>query len=112
MNLRDRLEAAKAERRMRAGLPADEPDESPMHQPSVDRDVDASVDLTGIAPVVDLRPVPPIEPDPSFTSAFDVGVGDTCPSCGSSSRLDMEDVVGGVDHYSCTGCGLLYQVAR
>jgi hypothetical protein len=104
MSLRDRLEAAKAERRLRAGLPAEEPSES--------SDDDSSLDLTGVAPVVDLRAVAPARTKPSFTSAFDVGAGDTCPSCGSRARLDMEDVVGGVNHFSCTGCGLLFQVAR
>jgi hypothetical protein len=72
-----------------------------------------SVDLTGYAPVVDLRPEFPVrEGDPSFTGALVVGDGPDCPNCGCDGRRDMEDVVGGVDLFSCTNCGLLYQVAR
>jgi hypothetical protein len=126
MNLHDRLEAAKAERRQRAGLPAEAPDVSPMHQPiggrnvggdqpgtDTDTDEDFAIDLTGYAPVVDLRPEPFVrDGEPSFSAAIVVGQGDRCPTCGSESHLDMEDVVGGVDHFSCTNCGLLFQVAR
>jgi hypothetical protein len=117
MNLHDRLEAAKAERRRRAGLPPEEPEVSPMHQPiprphrdDADPDADYSIDLTEYAPVVDLRP--DRREAPSFTGALPVGEGERCPNCEGRGRLDMEDVVGGVDHYSCAECGLLYQVAR
>lgn len=114
MNLHDRLEAAKAERRQRAGLPPEAPDISPMHQPHRDSadDKEAAIDLTGYAPVVDLRPPPAERGDPSFAVALAVGEGPDCPNCGCDGFLDMEDVVGGVDHFSCSNCGLLYQVAR
>ncbi len=58
MNLHERLEAAKAERRQRAGLPPEAPEVSPMDQPfggEADDD-EAAIDLTGYAPIVDLRP--------------------------------------------------------
>ena len=117
MNLHERLEAAKAERRLRAGLPAEEPEVSPMHQPlrgdDADAEGEAAIDLTGYAPIVDLRPEIRLrDGEPSFTGALAVGEGPTCPNCGCEGRLDMEDVVGGVDHFSCTNCGLLFQVAR
>jgi hypothetical protein len=116
MNLHDRLEAAKAERRQRAGLPPEPPAVSPMRRPYAGTDDDgeaATIDLTGYAPVVDLRPEFPVrDGDPSFTGALVVGDGPDCPNCGCDGRRDMEDVVGGVDHFSCTNCGLLYQVAR
>jgi hypothetical protein len=117
MNLHERLEAAKAERRVRAGLPPEEPEVSPMHQPRRDdgdeADREAAIDLTGYAPIVDLRPeILRRDSEPSFTGALAVGEGSTCPNCGCEGRLDMEDVVGGVDHLSCTNCGLLFQVAR
>lgn len=127
MNLHDRLEAAKAERRQRAGLPAEAPEVSPMHEPiggrkvagsqpgviGVDTDEDFAIDLTGYAPIVDLRPeLRGRDGEPSFSSAIVVGEGDHCPSCGSQSHLDMEDVVGGVAHFSCPKCGLLFQAAR
>jgi hypothetical protein len=74
---------------------------------------DYSIDLTGFAPVVDLRPdLRDKSNEPRFSGALAVGQGDSCPMCASRGELDMEDVVGGVDHYSCTNCGLLYQVAR
>ena len=67
----------------------------------------------GLAPVVDLRPdLRSSSGEPRFSGALAVGESDRCPYCGSDGALDMEDVVGGVDHYSCTNCGLLYQVAR
>jgi len=50
--------------------------------------------------------------EPSFSGALVVSDGDSCPNCGCAGEVDMEDVVGGVDHYSCSNCGLLYQVAR
>jgi hypothetical protein len=118
MSLRDRLEAAKAERRQRAGLPAEAPEVSPMDLPiatrdHTDSDQDPSIDLRGYAPVVDLRhEFRQRSSEPSFSSALQVGEGAQCPHCGGRGRVDMEDVVGGVDHYSCTACGLLYQVAR
>jgi hypothetical protein len=128
MTLRDRLEQAKAERRQAAGLPAEPPPVSPMDQPIGSReqtdeaagsagsstdDRDYSIDLTGFAPVVDLRPdLRDPSNEPRFSGALAVGEGDRCPMCASPGALDMEDVVGGVDHYSCTNCGLLYQVAR
>jgi hypothetical protein len=120
MNLRDRLEAAKVERRLKAGLPPEEPDVSPMDQPlgrpgapgaDSGSDTDYSIDLTEYAPVVDLRP-PPSRDAPSFTGALPVAEGERCPNCSGRGLVDMEDVVGGVDHYSCSDCGLLYQVAR
>lgn len=71
------------------------------------------IDLTGYAPVVDLRPeLLSRDAAPSFAGALAVGEGDNCPNCATGGRLDMEDVVGGVDHYSCPNCGLLFQVAR
>jgi hypothetical protein len=118
MTLQERLEAAKAERRRRAGLPAEAPEVSPMHQPigsssSSDLTESSSLDLTGSAPVVDLRPeVPPPATSPSFNGAMTVADGPLCPNCGCEGRIDMQDVVGGVDHLTCTNCALLYQVAR
>jgi hypothetical protein len=114
MNLQDRLEAAKAERRRRAGLPPEAPDVSPMDQPfrGVADDQEGAIDLTDYAPVLDLRPGPAERGDPSFSGALVVGAGPDCPNCGREGFLDMQDVVGGVDHFSCRDCGLLYQVAR
>jgi hypothetical protein len=119
MTLRERLEAAKAERRQRAGLPPEAPEVSPMQRPigssPTDEDArsDDTIDLTGYAPVVDLRQeLLHRDTGPSFSGALVVSEGNDCPNCGSVGQVDMEDVVGGVDHYSCTNCGLLYQVAR
>lgn len=114
MNLHERLEAAKAERRLRAGLPPEPPEVSPMHRRRDEtEDPEAAIDLTGYAPIVDLRyELIARNSEPSFTEALVVGDGPACPNCGCDGRLDMEDVVGGVDHFSCTNCGLLYQVAR
>jgi hypothetical protein len=109
MNLLDRLEAAKAERRQRAGLPPESPDVSPMHRPYRADDDEIAIDLTGYAPIVELRPEPA---EPSFAGALVVGEGPDCPNCGGDGFLDLEDIVGGVDHFSCSNCGLLYQVAR
>jgi hypothetical protein len=117
VTLQERLEAAKAERRRRAGLPPEEPEVSPMHQPirrSGSATDDGALDLTGLAPVVDLRLPPASHSDgPRFNRAMVVGdSGTACPNCGCEGHLDLEDVVGGVDHYTCTNCTLLYQVAR
>lgn len=117
MSLRERLEAARAERRRRAGLPPEPPAVSPMSQP-IDLDADrssdpATIDLTGVAPVVDLRPeLAGRDRTPAFSGALEIGQSDRCPHCGGPGRLDMQDYVGRVDHYSCTDCGLLFQVAR
>lgn len=86
-----------------------------MHQP-IRRDAtdDGSLDLTGLAPVVDLR-IPPaaMAREPRFNDAMAVAAnGSRCPNCGCAGHLDLEDVVGGVDHYTCTNCTLLYQAAR
>jgi hypothetical protein len=114
MTLQERLEAAKAERRRQAGLPADEPEVSPMRQPYQPKPADdPALDLRGLAPVVDLRPGVEFRAGPPrFSEALAVGHGSACPNCGFEGRLDLEDIAGGVDHFSCTDCGLLYQVAR
>jgi hypothetical protein len=137
VNLRDRLAAAHEERRRAAGLPPvdDTPRSSPAgHQgpgpgdrATYGIDLDHLVDLRhpapGSAPVIDLRPVapagdaraaaPPVGTQgPSFSAALAVSTETTCPRCGAEGTCNMEDVVGGVDHYSCTYCGHLYQVAR
>lgn len=104
MTLQERLEAAKAARRRQAGLPPSD------GEASTD---DASLDLRGLAPVVDLRPeLVRRDGPPRFSEALAVGEGSACPTCGCEGRLDMEDLAGGVDHFFCTNCGLLYQVAR
>jgi hypothetical protein len=114
MTLQERLEAAKAARRQQAGLPADEPEVSPMRQPYEPKPADdPALDLRGIAPVVDLRPGVEIRSGaPRFSEALAVALDSACPNCECEGRLDMEDLAGGVDHFSCTNCGLLYQVAR
>jgi predicted RNA-binding Zn-ribbon protein involved in translation (DUF1610 family) len=107
MTLRERLEAAAAERRRAAGLPPTDEDES-------------TLDLTTASPIIDVRPsaapTPPVSSAPrapSFSGGIEVSdTGRSCPNCGGSTRLDMQDTVGGVDHYSCLDCGLLFQVAR
>ena len=49
----------------------------------------------------------------SFSSALAVsGSGDHCPSCGGATRLDLVDTLGGVDHYACLECHLLFQAAH
>ncbi len=98
MSLQNRLDAARTARRVRAGLPPDEPRSTPQ------------------APVIDLRDeavVRQIARAPSFSSALAVsGSGDRCPSCGGPTRLDLIDTLGGVDHYACLDCQLLFQAAR
>jgi hypothetical protein len=128
MTLAERLAAAREQRRLAAGLPpsTDPPGTDP---PGIDP---PGIDLTGPGEetrdedvVIDLRefrrtPPAPSDPPPAsgplapgFSFAARVAASaDGCPSCDSSLRLDMEDVVGGVNHYTCTGCGLLVQVAR
>ncbi len=126
MTLRERLDAAREERRRAAGLPPTPPAE-PATMTTDDVvakgdfgvDLDSVVDLRTPAPVIDLRPLPPERPEstpppsnPSFTAALAVSTRTTCPQCGGPGQRDMQDVVGGVDHYSCTFCGHLWQVAR
>jgi hypothetical protein len=103
VTLQERLDAAHQQRRLAAGLPVEDLLASPP-------DPDPVLDLRPVAPVIDLRPVPTA---PNFSSAITV-VDDPgrCPTCSGSTRLDMQDVVGGVDHYSCELCGHLFQVAR
>jgi hypothetical protein len=103
MTLQERLAAAAEARRRAAGLPPDDTLAGP-------DDPDASIDLTMLAPVIDLRPAE----ERRFSKALKVaGRSDVCPTCGTPDpRLDMEDIVGGVDHYSCLNCGQLFQVGR
>lgn len=107
MTLGERLAAAREQRRLAAGLP---PSIDLTGPTEVTRDDDVVIDLRGLDRT---PPAPSGPPEPSFSIAVRVAESaDGCPSCGAALRLDMEDVVGGVDHYTCTGCGLLLQVAR
>jgi hypothetical protein len=131
VNLRDRLAAAHEERRRAAGLPPAADDEAasgpdPGERATFGIDLGQVVDLrrppAEPATVIDLRPLAPVgdtrspapSPDrgPSFSAALAVSAATTCPRCGTEGTCNMEDVVGGVDHYSCPFCGHLYQVAR
>jgi predicted RNA-binding Zn-ribbon protein involved in translation (DUF1610 family) len=136
VNLHDRLAAAKAERRRAAGLPpvADDDRTAPLppagaggEGTSYDVDLSPVVDLrspTEQAKVIEFRALVPAgesrptpaggadEHGPSFSAALEVSAETTCPRCGTEGRRNMEDVVGGVDHFSCPACGNLYQVAR
>lgn len=64
--------------------------------------------------MLDLRePMPDqVEPAPVtvLPAASDAAVA--CPVCGGGSRLDVTDVVGGVDHYTCLVCAHLFEVQR
>jgi hypothetical protein len=95
MTLRERLAAAAEERRRKAGLP-------PL----------PALDLTSGGPVVDLRAGELTAAHPRMTHALAVSADRHCPVCGTEARLDLEDIAGGVDHYTCPGCSLLSQVAR
>jgi hypothetical protein len=112
MTLRERLEAAKADRRRAAGLPVDDPaPEAP--KPWVP--LEPALDLTGTLPVVDLTTGMPVDKDAigrSLTEALAVSESDRCPACNSVGRLDLQDIAGGVDHYTCPNCTLLYQTVR
>jgi hypothetical protein len=98
MTLGERLAAAAEERRRAAGLP--------QHP---------TLELTTVDPVVDLR-TPPDDrtaaAHPRMTHALAVGTDRHCPECGTEASLDLEDLAGGVDHYTCPACSLLFQVAR
>jgi hypothetical protein len=105
MTLQERLAAAAEARRRAAGLPPEADTEgNSAGEPT------ATVDLTSpLAPVIDLRPAE----ERRFSKALTVAWrSDVCPTCGGQPRLDMEDIVGGVDHYSCLACGQLFQVPR
>lgn len=136
MNLQQRLERAREQRRASLGLPALDERPAPAEARSAPADTldrpasGAAVDVTRDEPAVDLT-APVIDlttridwsarPAP-FTPAADDQAGwsgattyerrDDCPSCGGPVRLDLEDVVGHVDHMSCERCGLLFQIAR
>jgi hypothetical protein len=104
MTLQERLAAAAEARRRAAGLPPEADTEG-----SLAGEPPATVDLTSLAPVIDLRPTE----ERRFSKALTVAWrSDVCPTCGGRPRLDMEDIVGGVDHYSCLDCGQLFQVPR
>lgn len=115
MTLQDRLAAAKAERRRAAGLPEEDlpSDIVAPELPRYERHVVPEIDLTGVRPVVDLRTAPaPDEGHRSLTGALSVSQSSACPACSTEGRLDMQDIAGGVDHYTCPNCNLLFQVAR
>jgi hypothetical protein len=98
MTLRERLAAAAEERRREAGLPRR-----------------SALDLTTDDPVVDLGTRSgdrTAAAHPRMTHALAVGVDRHCPECGTEASLDLEDLAGGVDHYTCPACSLLFQVAR
>jgi len=107
MTLGERLAAAREQRRLAAGLP---PTIDLTSTGEVARDDEVVIDLRRPA----WEPPPVLDPPPPrFSDAIGVAdSADACPDCGAELRLDLQDVVGGVDHYTCTGCGRLLQVAR
>lgn len=100
MNLKERLEAAEADRRREAGLPLLPVDD--------DTDPAPTIDLRSDAPIIDIRPA-----ERRWADGLPVAESHRqCPQCGGPTLMDMEDAVGGVDHLHCLDCGLLFQVAR
>jgi hypothetical protein len=118
--LRDRLDQARADRRRAAGLPPTSPAKpleplgatfghlppgraepaTPVGQDlqTIDGEVDAVVD--GL-----------VESDDQTGPDHDDDVFPTecaCPNCAGPTRIDMLDLVLGVEHLTCIDCGLIF----
>ncbi|WP_208028692.1 hypothetical protein [Rhabdothermincola sediminis] len=117
MSLQERLAAAEDERRRAAGLPPLRREPARPHRLDQLRsspDTAPRLDLTGSSPVLDLRERMPEQVEPAPVTVLHPAGDDriVCPVCGGESRLDVTDVVGGVDHYTCLACAHLFEVQR
>jgi len=118
-NLREKLEAARSEERVAAGLPSDE--HSPWivegstavdPRPTPAGDVDTlpvwTGARTGISALVAEAPLPERKASAEGTVTSLVREGDRCRACGGTVHTDIVDLVGGATHLSCRECGLRY----
>jgi hypothetical protein len=124
--LRDRLDQAEADRRLAAGLPPTSP-EKPLDPPGATfgrlawgRAEPAASAITRGLPVWVARPAPPAMERPAEPSGLVDAVVDAveviptecaCPNCAGPTRIDMLDLVLGVEHLTCIDCGLIFTTA-
>lgn len=112
MTLSERLERAKRERMLAAGLLPSEAALKP--EPDIDvrdslgNDVEIEVQAAGLHTVG-----PPSAEVPAGTAEL---VADdrnaSCPNCRRPGRVDMVDLVGHTVHLSCSNCGTMWRARR
>ena len=117
MTLSERLERAKRERMLAAGLLHSEAALKPEPQIDVRDGRDAVADEHPFEIEVQangLHPVAP--PSTDLPAAMTELVTDeqnaTCPNCRRPGRVDMVDLVGHSVHMSCSSCGTMWRVRR
>jgi hypothetical protein len=117
VTLSERLERAKRERMVKAGLL---PSDAPLKP---DADVDVTDASTGFGSNDDIRievksaglhAVSSADPQPTFSE--DAVLADErsgmCPNCRRPGRVDMVDLIGHTVHMSCTTCGTMWRAQR
>src|SRR5438552_1670712 len=114
MSLSDRLQQARTQRLIEAGVL---PSEFAL-KPEVEHDIDA-VEATPqglFAPItIEVRPVglhlvaeAPIE----LTDLPKGELTPSCPTCNAPGHLDMVDLVGHTMHFTCETCGTMWQIRQ
>src|SRR5690242_402019 len=117
MNLTERLQRAKVEREIAAGTrhssdalrPEPEAPTAAADDGGITFDpVSIEVGPIGLAPVAD--PISDDRPILYGTQRADSATAERCPNCNRFGRVDMVDLVGHRTHYTCDGCGAMWNV--
>ncbi|HEX2384553.1 MAG TPA: hypothetical protein VHI95_18060 [Acidimicrobiales bacterium] len=119
MTLSERLERAKLERMLAAGLLHGEAALRPeadidVTDANTDRDSFSSDDLEIEVRATGLHAVSPVGQQTKFADA-PVVAGERradCPTCRRPGNVDMVDLVGNAVHMSCARCGTLWRTPR
>jgi len=105
LSLSDRLNQAKTQRLIAAGVLSSEHALKPDHLADAGSDDEAA----SFAPITIEVPPTGLHPVAEYTDLGEITATATCPNCNGPAHLDMVDLVGHTNHFSCMRCGAMWQ---
>jgi hypothetical protein len=111
--LSDRLKKAKTQRLIAAGVLSSEHALKP--EPATTTSAD-DADFASFPPItIEVPPTglhPVHERVSNLGDIADAGANERCPNCNGRAHLDMVDLVGHTNHYTCETCGAMWQARQ
>jgi len=105
LSLSDRLKNAKTQRLIAAGMLSGEHALKPEQS-----DDAASTDEADTFTPITIEVAPTgLHPVAESTNLGEITATATCPNCKAPAHLDMVDLVGHTNHFSCMRCGAMWQ---